>query len=64
MKISRLILRLATLPTIPALAQTKFVHTSGKEIVDGNGKPLLLRGTNPGNWMVLEGLNLRSRLCA
>jgi len=30
-------------------------HTQGKEIVDGTGKPLLLRGTNLGNWLVPEG---------
>jgi endoglucanase len=36
-------------------AQAQFVHTQGKEIVDGSGKPLLLRGTNLGNWLVPEG---------
>jgi endoglucanase len=36
-------------------AQAQFVHTQGKEIVDGAGKPLLLRGTNLGNWLVPEG---------
>lgn len=55
MKIVRLVLGLVTLLSIPTLAQTKFVHTSGKEIVDGNGRPLHLRGTNLGNWMVPEG---------
>lgn len=37
------------------LAQAGFVHTSGKELVDGAGKPLLLRGTNLGNWFEPEG---------
>ena len=36
-------------------AQAQFVHTQGKEIVDGAGKPLLLRGINVGNWFVPEG---------
>ncbi len=36
-------------------AQAQFAHTQGKEIVDGTGKPLLLRGTNLGNWLVPEG---------
>jgi hypothetical protein len=36
-------------------ARAQFVHTQGKEIVDGAGKPLLLRGTNLGNWLVPEG---------
>ena len=37
------------------LAQAGFVHASGKELVDGAGKPLLLRGTNLGNWFEPEG---------
>ena len=36
-------------------AQTGFVHASGKDLVDGSGKPLLLRGTNLGNWFEPEG---------
>ena len=36
-------------------SQTGFVHTSGKELVDGDGKPLLLRGMNLGNWFEPEG---------
>jgi endoglucanase len=32
-----------------------FAHTHQKEIVDGSGKPLLLRATNLGNWFVPEG---------
>ena len=36
-------------------AHAQFVHTQGKEIVDGTGKPLLLRGINLGNWFVAEG---------
>jgi endoglucanase len=36
-------------------AKAQFAHTQGKEIVDGTGKPLLLRGTNLGNWLVPEG---------
>jgi endoglucanase len=55
MKLARVVLGLATLLSVTAFAQTKFVHTNGKEIVDGSGKPLLLRGTNLGNWMVPEG---------
>jgi aryl-phospho-beta-D-glucosidase BglC (GH1 family) len=38
-----------------AKAQAGFVHASGKELVDGAGKPLLLRGTNLGNWFEAEG---------
>ena len=37
------------------LAQSEFVHTSGTNLVDGQGKPLMLRGTNLGNWFEVEG---------
>ncbi len=33
----------------------KFITTRGKEIIGANGKPLLIRGTNLGNWLVPEG---------
>lgn len=33
----------------------KIVKTQGKEILDSNGKPILLKGTNLGNWLVPEG---------
>jgi hypothetical protein len=33
----------------------QFAHTDHKQIVDATGKPLLLRATNLGNWMVPEG---------
>jgi endoglucanase len=35
--------------------QTGFVHTQGSELVDGAGHPLMLRGTNLGNWLEPEG---------
>ena len=40
-------------------AQSRFVHAQGKQLVDGNGKPLLLKGTNLGNWLVQEGYMFR-----
>ncbi len=33
----------------------QFAHTDHKQIVDSAGKPLLLRATNLGNWLVPEG---------
>jgi hypothetical protein len=45
---------LAAFIILPA-AHAQFVHTQGKEIVDATGKPLLLRGTNLGNWLIPEG---------
>ena len=35
--------------------QGQFAHTQGGKIVDASGKPVLLRGTSLGNWMVTEG---------
>ena len=37
------------------LAQRGFVHTNGSELVDAKGQPLILRGTNVGNWLEPEG---------
>lgn len=31
------------------------MHTRGEELVDGGGRPLLLRGINLGNWFEVEG---------
>jgi endoglucanase len=36
-------------------AQSKFVTTRGKEFVTPDGKPLLLKGINLGNWLLPEG---------
>ena len=46
---------LSSLVTPFVLAQTGFVHTAGTELVDRSGKPLMLRGTNLGNWFEPEG---------
>lgn len=40
---------------LSSLASAQFAHTDHKQIVDGSGKPLRIRGTNLGNWMVPEG---------
>lgn len=39
----------------PAPADSGFVTVRGKEIVGPDGRPLLLKGTNLGNWLVPEG---------
>src|ERR1700730_18596090 len=36
-------------------AQSRFVTTRGKVIVLADGKPLLLKGINLGNWLLPEG---------
>lgn len=38
-----------------ANAQSKFVTTRGKSFSSPDGKPLLLKGTNLGNWLLPEG---------
>src|SRR5882762_4446053 len=48
-----LLLNLAA--SISSYGQSRFVNTRGKEIVSPDGKPLLLKGTNLGNWLLPEG---------
>ncbi len=52
-------LRLLQLPllllALTSQASAQFAHTDHKQIVDAAGKPLLLRATNLGNWLVPEG---------
>jgi endoglucanase len=56
MRVSTLVLSGLFACSLAATAvQAQFAHTDGKKIVDGAGKPLLLRGTNLGNWLVPEG---------
>jgi len=38
-----------------SLVSAQFAHTDHQQIVDAAGKPLLLRATNLGNWLVPEG---------
>jgi len=35
--------------------QSRFVTTRGKDVVSPNGKPLILKGINLGNWLLPEG---------
>ena len=48
-----------SLLTTSAFSQD-FLHTKGKEIVDGNGKNFILRGIGTGNWMIQEGYMMQS----
>ena len=43
---------------LSAYAHAQFVRTHGTQIVDDDGKPLLLTGPNLGNWLVFEGYML------
>jgi aryl-phospho-beta-D-glucosidase BglC (GH1 family) len=49
------VLLLNLLAWISINAQPRFITTRGKEIVSPNGKPLLLKGINLGNWLLPEG---------
>ncbi|HYR75809.1 MAG TPA: glycoside hydrolase family 5 protein [Pyrinomonadaceae bacterium] len=51
------LLAILLLSLVPSLAsgQTRFVVRRGKELVSPNGKPLLLKGINLGNWLLPEG---------
>ncbi|QDO95507.1 cellulase family glycosylhydrolase [Formosa sediminum] len=42
------------------IAAQHFLHTDGQNIVDGNGKNVLLRGLGLGGWMVQEGYMLQT----
>ena len=46
--------------TFTLQAQNGYVHASGKQIVDGNGNNLLLKGIGTGNWMIQEGYMMQS----
>lgn len=42
-------------PTIPTDRFDGYVHADGGRLVDGAGRPLLLRGVGLGNWLLPEG---------
>ncbi len=41
--------------TVEDLNSTGFIKTSGKQLFDGQGNSITLKGTNIGNWLVPEG---------
>ena len=59
MKRARLVaLLLCALFALPATA-AGFLHADGPRIVDGDNKPVLLRGMGLGGWMIQEGYMLK-----
>lgn len=50
-----LVISFSTLISSSVNGQTGFVSTRAKEIVGPDGKPLLLKGINLGNWLEPEG---------
>jgi aryl-phospho-beta-D-glucosidase BglC (GH1 family) len=59
-KILLFLLPLFCILAITLQAQNGYVHTSGKQIVDGSGNNLLLKGIGTGNWMLQEGYMMQS----
>lgn len=51
----RLQLFLLLLAPFFVAAQTKFFDVKGKSIIDPKGQPIVLKGTNLGNWLIPEG---------
>jgi hypothetical protein len=51
----RILPLLFVLLVLTSHASAQFAHTDHKQIVDTAGKPLLIRATNLGNWLVPEG---------
>jgi len=49
------VLLLVTLTWTSISAQSRFITTRGKAIVSSDGKPLILKGINLGNWLLPEG---------
>jgi len=43
-----------------ALSGQGFLHADGKQIVDGAGENVILRGIGTGNWMLQEGYMMES----
>ncbi len=54
---------LALLICLPIFSQ-KFVSVKGKEIIGLDGKPLLIKGTNLGNWLVPEGYMFKFQMAS
>src|SRR5256884_777916 len=54
-----LVILLASLTSLVANGQTRFVSTRVKEFVSPDGKPVLLKGINLGNWLLAEGYMLK-----
>jgi endoglucanase len=60
MRVKNFFLATLLLCALQANAQ-KFVSVKGTEIIDPDGKPLLLKGINTGNWLVPEGYMFKFR---
>ena len=50
-----IVLLLNLAPSALSNGQSRFITTRGKDLVSADGKPLLLKGINLGNWLLPEG---------
>ncbi len=50
-----IIFLLSVAASTSSYAQSRFVTTRGKDLISADGKPLLLKGINLGNWLLPEG---------
>ncbi len=58
-KAVRLIALLLCALLVRPVAATGFLHADGARIVDGDNRPILLRGMGLGGWMIQEGYMLQ-----
>ncbi len=49
-------------PAAASNRQSKFVTTRGKNFASPDGKPLLLKGLNLGNWLLPEGYMFKFKI--
>ncbi|MEI4507368.1 cellulase family glycosylhydrolase [Sphingopyxis sp. CCNWLW253] len=54
-RLAMAVLATSMLATAAPVAAEGFYHRDGKKIVDGEGRPVLLRGVGLGGWMLQEG---------
>jgi len=50
-----MLLLMLTVACFPVVSGQGFLHADGKQIVDGTGENVILRGIGTGNWMLQEG---------
>src|SRR6056297_1925791 len=55
-----LVIAIMWIAPINATAQNSYLHTKGTQIVDANGKNVILRGSGLGGWMLQEGYMLQT----
>ncbi|RAV98333.1 carbohydrate-binding protein [Pseudochryseolinea flava] len=55
-----IIFTLTMLFSFPLISNGQYLHRSGKKIVDGDGKEIILRGMGLGGWMLQEGYMLET----